>query len=330
MNTSDSPPPEMLSRLHSHAFSGVISVIDPGREKLLVASGLSNREREIPNLPSTRFPCASVGKIFTALCVARLVEDGFCRFDQPVIEILPSLKSHFDSDVSLAALLSHTSGLGDYIDDDAPLPFSRFDVSQLDCPTAFLPHVLRAPRGVAGEFHYSSAGFILLGFAIEVLTGAAFPDAIARFVIEPAGLQSTGYPRMNSEDEDIAIGYLDDGSPNLGHIPIRGGPDGGIVTNVGDLEQLFASLRGCLLGESSRKFLWARQNRLSPMSDYGHGFYITTIRNRPWYGHTGSDPGISARVAFSVDSDSSVIVLCNRERVAFEAFRMVVEWLGPG
>src|SRR5262249_29428358 len=107
---------ELRDVLQSDAFSGVAAVAIEGRPLIEFAGGCANRRTGRPNTLQTRFATASVSKMFTAVCVARLVDAGRCRFDQPLVNIVPALHSHFDDDLSLASLLSHRSGLGDYID----------------------------------------------------------------------------------------------------------------------------------------------------------------------------------------------------------------------
>lgn len=319
---------ELYKLLHSSAFSGVISVTVDGQQRIEFAGGLANRALERPNTLATRFATASVSKMFTAVCIGRLVDAGRCKFEDLLGDIVPSLRCHFDQDFSLESLLSHCSGLGDYIDDDAELPFAGMCVTSLTCPQAFLPYVLQAKRREAGKFHYSSAGFILLGLVIESLTEQPYPAAIARWVTEPAGMRLTGFPSMDIPPEDVAIGYLRNGSPNIGHLPSVGGADGGIVTNVEDLLRFFRCLReGRLLRDSTREFLWRSVSTISSSRAYGHGFYIDHAGGQTWYGHTGSDPGISVRVACSMASESSIIILCNCDSAAFSVFRLVLEWL---
>jgi CubicO group peptidase (beta-lactamase class C family) len=313
--------------IQSDAFSGVVAVAIDGKPLVEFAGGLADRVSGRRNAFQTRFATASVGKMFTAVCVGRLVDAGLCRFDQPLVDIVPALRPHFDHGISLASLLSHRSGLGDYIDDDAELPFAGMNVTRLDCTDAFLPYVLQAPRHPAGTFRYSSAGFILLGLAIEAVSGLPYSAAIAQWVTEPAGMKFTGFPALDDPSSDMAVGYLPDGSSNLDHVPRIGGPDGGIVTNVDDLRRFFGRLRdGSLIQEATQQFLCRSVSQLDNRAAYGHGFRIVTAGGRTWYGHTGSDPGVSARIAFAMDSDSSITVLCNYGSVAFQVFRLVLQW----
>jgi hypothetical protein len=127
---------------------------------------------------------------------------------------------------------------------------------------------------------------------------------------------------------DPAIGYLPDGRPNAGHLPRVGGADGGIVTNVVDLHRLFNRLRTPgFLSETARLFLWQDLGQISAISSYGHGFYLTRVCDESWPGHTGSDPGVSARVAFSLKSESFIIILCNCNEMAFRVFRLALDYL---
>lgn len=294
----------------------------------MYASGLMNRETGQAIHRHTRFPTASVSKMFTSLCLARLMEAGVCSFEQTIVEIVPSLASHFDSSITISSLVSHCSGLGDYIDDEADLPFAGMDCARLDCLEAFLPLVLQVPRFEPGSFRYSSAGYILLGLVIEELTSLPFPDAISHWVTGPAGMTSTGFPRLDIPSADLAFGYLPDGSSNVGWLPVVGGPDGGIVSTVDDLARLFACLRSdALLHRETRNRLLRPLSRINERLSYGSGFYITHLHGPFWYGHTGSDPGLSARVAFSLHSDSSVVVLCNLGQAAFPVFRAILNGL---
>lgn len=315
--------------IDSPSFSGGIAVTHRGQSMLEHAHGLANRETGVANCLGTRFATGSISKIFTAVCLGRMVDAGLCSFDQALTEMVPELRPHFNDGMTLEALLSHRSGLGDYIDDDAALPFAGMDTAVLNCPADFLPYVLSAERHPAGAYRYSSAGFILLGLAIEALAGEPFSETMERWVFQPAGLTGTGFPPLDSPCPGYAVGYLADGSPNFGHLPRTGGPDGGIVTTLPDLRRFFGVLRqGPFLSAPTREFLFRQTSQINEWAACAHGFKIVSIGGEPWLGHTGSDPGVSARVAFSVEHDSSIIILCNVEGVAFDAFKLAREWVG--
>jgi len=255
------------------------------------------------------------------------VDAGLCKFDMPVAAVVPFLQPKFGEETTIASLLSHLAGLGDYIDDNAVLPFDGMDTSKLERPLDFMPFLLtRMRRYEPGSYRYSSAGYILLGLAIESITALPFTEAMRRWVIGPAGMMDTGFPPLDAPAAGMATGYLKRSEPNYRHLPRIGGPDGGIVTNVADLQWFFACLRGeGLISRASREFLFTEKSWYDPSGAYAHGFMVNTIGKSPWYGHTGSDPGVSARVAFSPDQESSIVVLCNADNIAFPAFRLACQ-----
>ena len=315
---------ELRACVDAPGFSGVVSVIRRGQVLCKEARGFANRESGERNSMGTRFATASLSKMFTAVCIARLVDAGLCKFDTPLAAVVPFLQPEWGEEITIASLLSHRSGLGDYIDDNAVMPFDGMDTSKLERPLDFMPYLLaRMGKYEPGSFRYSSAGYILLGLAIESLTALPFTEAMRRWVIGPAGMMDTGFPPLDAPAAGMATGYLGRGEPNFRHLPRIGGPDGGIVTNVADLLWFFACLRGeDLVSSASRTFLFQEQSWFEPSGAYAHGFMADTIGTRKWYGHTGSDPGVSARVAFSPEEESSIIVLCNADDVAFHAFKL--------
>ncbi len=79
------------------------------------AYGAANRADAVANRPDTRFNLASMCKMFTSLAVLRLVEAGRLRLDDRLIAHLPDYPNRAVAEqVTVAQLLTHTSGLGNY------------------------------------------------------------------------------------------------------------------------------------------------------------------------------------------------------------------------
>ena len=318
---------DVAAALWSREFSGVVRVVHRGECLLQHSAGCLRSGAVEPIGADTRFAAASMSKMFTALCLARLAEAGECDLDRPIADYTAEAAC-FGEEVTLNSLLSHRSGLGDYIDDDARLPFSALPVEKLTHVSAFLPFVLRAPRHTPGVFRYSSAGFVLLGSAIEAITGQPYPQAVRDGVLDPAKLVSTGFDRLDDATPDFAWGYLENGEVNHGHLPPVGGPDGGVVTTVGDLERLASWMKSDeAFGDTTRENLWRQTSGAGEGEGYAHGFDVMKIAGQTWVGHTGSDPGVSARGVFAKQSESSIVVLCNRDSIAFRVFRLIRHWI---
>ncbi len=120
---------------------------------------------------------ASGSKAFTALAVMRLVEDGTLHLDQPVRELLGADLPEIDDAVTIEHLLTHTSGIGDYLDEEAEWEPSDYvlaaPVHTLDDGRGVPParrrvsRRLRARRALA----YCNGGYIVLAIILERVTG---------------------------------------------------------------------------------------------------------------------------------------------------------------
>lgn len=161
------------------------------------------------------FHVASVGKLFTAVMVARLVDRGLLHFSDPVAPLLApgTLDRLFVIDgidhqhqVTIAQLLSHTSGAADYYADRSVggRSVSRLIVDQPDTgwtPQDLLQFSREQQSAVArpgAQFHYSDTGYIVLGLVVEALTGTSFTDAVHRDLFEPLGMSRTFFPFRTS------------------------------------------------------------------------------------------------------------------------------------
>ena len=100
-------------------FSGVRRLTMRGEERFSHATGYAHRGHRVPNVSSTRFAVASVTKMITAATALRLVDDGQLDLHRPLVELLPSEQQprRLSLAVTTHHLLSHTSGVGDYFDE---------------------------------------------------------------------------------------------------------------------------------------------------------------------------------------------------------------------
>ena len=106
-------------RAHSsHArFSGVVRVELGERVLFEEARGLANRSDSLLNEVHTRFQMASGCKLFTAVAICQLVEEGRLSLDTRLGECLSEDFPRFDPAVTIRHLLTHTSGVPDYFDE---------------------------------------------------------------------------------------------------------------------------------------------------------------------------------------------------------------------
>lgn len=231
-------------------FSGVVAVDVADRRVLERAAGFAHRAHGIPMTIDTRLGLASGGKTFTSLAVLRLVEEGKLALDTRVRTILGDDLPLIDDAVTVEHLLTHSSGIGDYLDESGDGEIDDYiltrPVHTLDTAEAFLPELEGHPQVFPpGErFAYNNGGFVVLALVVERVTGEAFADVVEREVIARAGLTATAYLRSDDLPGDAALGYLDEegNRTNVLHLPVRGNGDGGVYSTAADLHAFWRAL----------------------------------------------------------------------------------------
>jgi CubicO group peptidase (beta-lactamase class C family) len=326
-------------------FSGVALVHGPDGVIASVATGLADRANGRPNRMSTRFAIASVGKLFTAVALIRQVERGLVALDTRAVDVLPaaSRPPGLGADVTLEDLLSHRSGLEDYVDDAGGQDFADLWIDRnpglVRAPADLLPLFGdRPPRAAPGEeIRYNDGAFVLLGLVLEALTGRSYYDVIADEVFAPAGMTATGFPAMDDVEPDIAVGYIRPEAPgvpwrtNVYAVTGRGQPDGGAVSSAGDLITfLDAFIEGRLVGEPWRaEMLRPRTRNPDEEVRYGLAFQIHGEGRRVRIGHSGGDPGVGANLSWFPEAGLRVALLTNTPPGVLAALRTIEGVLLP-
>ncbi len=240
------------ARATSDELSGVVSIDVDGDPHFAAAYGMADRAHAIANTVDTRFGMASASKAFTATAVMALIDDGTLRRDTAVRGILNDDLPLIDDAVTIEQLLSHTSGIGDYLDEDSDWEVEDYvlavPVHELAETEAFVRAIDGQPQKFApGErFSYCNGGYVVLAIVAERVSGMPFHDLVAARVLSPAGLTGTAYLRLDELPGDVALGYLR-GEPeslrtNVLHLPVRGTGDGGAFTTTADLSRFWRAL----------------------------------------------------------------------------------------
>lgn len=319
-------------------FEGVVSIHQEGELIFSHADGFAHRGYRVLNTETTRFGIASGAKLFTAVAILRLVETGQLALDQSIATILPNVGIDLDG-VTVHHLLTHTSGIGDYFDEETMNDFE--DVFQdtpmyrLRRPTDFLPLFRDQKRKfTAGErFHYNNAGYILLGLVIEQLTKQPFADYVTNELFARAQMTQSGYFRLDALPTDTAIGHIEeaDGSWRTNHyaLPIIGGPDGGAFLTAADMERFWRSLlTHQLLSETMTTQLFHPHVGVDDVASYGYGVWLKQLdATREKWHIMGYDPGVSFHSAYYPQSNTVVTVLSNTSDGAYALVQTIEQLL---
>lgn len=305
----------------STEFSGVVRVDRNGVPEVALAYGHANRGWEIPNTIDTRFAIASGTKGLTALTAVRLIEQGRLALATTARSALGDDLPLIGDDVTVEHLLSHRSGIGDYIDEDAGLDVTDHVLSvsmhELATTADYLPVLAGHPAKFAAgaRFSYCNSGYVVLALILERVTGTSFHDLMEQLVCGPAGMRDTAFLRSDEPTGRTALGYLtpDSSRINVFHVPVRGSGDGGIYSTVADVHALWDALFAGRIVSRDRVADAVRPRGRAPdgAMRYGLGFWLHPSRDIVML--VGSDAGVSfrsvhdpaARVTSTVISNTS-------------------------
>ncbi|WP_027964102.1 serine hydrolase domain-containing protein [Halalkalibacillus halophilus] len=314
-------------------FSGTVLVTRNDDVELETSYGYANRSEQIANNNQTRFGIASGCKLFTAIAICQLVESGEISFETKLSDCLKFNFPQFDRSITIHHLLTHTSGIPDYFDEEEMDDFEELWVEQpmylLRNLEDFLPlFQQKAMKYKMGErFHYNNAGYILLGLIVEHISGMKFDAYIKQHVFGKAAMNSSGYFEFDALPKDTAIGYIDfddgDWKTNIYSLPVKGGSDGGAFTNTRDMNQLWNALfNHKLLNETYTEKLLTKHTETDEDDQfYGYGIWIEQEEETITKYHVmGYDPGVSFHSAYYPNQEKIVTVCSNQSEGAYDIF----------
>jgi CubicO group peptidase (beta-lactamase class C family) len=306
-----------LDRLVSTSdFSGCVSVADGGETVFDECRGLADRSFNVPVDHQTKFLVGSVGKMFTAVAIAQLVEAGKLSWDDTLAKRVPEYPDQATAKkITVWELLHHTSGLGDFM---VPEYFEH--AQRYVNPADYLALIARQPKvGEPGKgLSYSNAGYVLLGRIIENVSGESYFDYIQHHIFAPAHMASSGF---DSEDEIVpgrAVGYYhDDGvfsrkwKANWVLGIYKGSPAGGGYSTNADLLRFARALNGGkLLKPATLAKMFDGEIPAGPGA-IGAGFGERLSHGRHIRGHQGGIEGTTADLEMVWETGAAVALTSN-------------------
>lgn len=326
-------PEDALTQLAEESgFSGVIVVDRPEKPHLNLAFGFANRAAEVPNTISTRFGLASGTKPFTAVAILHLVETGRLDLDDSVRGLLGNVIPNVDEGVTVRHLLTHRSGVGDYLHESDGWVFDDYVMSvpphTLVTARDYLPMLAHLPQlsPPGKRFDYNNGAFVLLALIAEVASGSDFHQLVKDVVFDPAGMTSAEFLRLDELPPDAALGYLylQGHRTNVLHLPVVGSGDGGCFANAHDLSRFWNALdAGRLLQpETVALMRTATQDEPGDSMRYGLGFWLH--KEKPVSIMEGQDAGVSLRSLHDASSGVTATVISNTSEGAWPIAEMLL------
>lgn len=272
----------------------------------------------------------SATKSFTAAVVIQLEGEGALDLDDPIGDHLPGLLP-YEQDPTVRELLTHTSGLPDFLPRLYP-SLAEGDISdirdgyrddhepeELIALAAEGPLLFEPGEGYA----YSNAGYMVLGLLIEDLTGHSLDRELEERLFEPAGLDDTYLLSPNGAIRGPhPVPYIttgESGDPYFETTGLSGTQlwaGGGIVSTMDDMNDFYGALTdGTLLTDDQ---LAEATEWVDTGSDFRYGlglfgeqFACDDDPGEVFIGHTGDALGHELSSFHSLDGERQVTVAWN-------------------
>jgi CubicO group peptidase (beta-lactamase class C family) len=282
----------------------------------------------------TTFNAYSVAKVLTASAVILAAQQGRLDLDAPIESLLGSRKPLGFGTVRDTLL--HRAGFPN----PNPLPWVHADSLHAAFDEQAFVHrltaLLRRPSRVGEQYRYSNVGYMMLGAALEAVTGVSLPTFVSRQLIQPLGMAPTeqlAYSIPNAELHargymrrlswlNLALGFVANRRSlierrvgrwlefRLHHVD--GAAYGGLIANATGLVRLGRAL----IGPDETYPAALREAMLTPVPGPGPtrslGWFCGDLRGNRWFAHAGGGAAYYCELRVYPDLGAASAVMLNR------------------
>jgi CubicO group peptidase (beta-lactamase class C family) len=305
-------------------FNGTVLYAEKGRIILQKAYGYQNVRRKKDSIvTSDAFQLASVSKMFTAMSIMILKDDGKLSYDDDIRKYLPSLPYE---GVTIRMLLTHRSGLPRYMSvahenwTNKKIPMDNDDM--LGLFVEYKPDLYFKPNN---GFHYCNTNYAMLANIVESVSEMTFDNFVEARIFKPLGMNNSFVYNMRG-DSAVPL-YIEEGVPGYYHKGWRWRKmtneylngvmgDKNIYTSVEDLYKYdramdsFTLLPDSIISEAfelGSPSYWKRKN------NYGFGWRIKEDRDSTVF-HFGWWKGFRTFYLRDMKYQKTLIVLTNKDK----------------
>jgi CubicO group peptidase (beta-lactamase class C family) len=296
-----------------------IAVSQRGRIIYSEAFGITDKGAATEATPRSVLQIGSVTKQFTAAAILRLAERGALSLDDRIEKLVPDFNPR-GTTITVRQLLSHTSGVRrewfpagpPWLDLTAPVTREQ-TIKGLNSG-----QLLDSPPGT--KWSYSNGGYMLLGLAIESITGMSYADLIHTEFALPLGLLDTGV--CGTSNLPVPEGYgMVNGTNGTTWVRLRSlHPtvvlySGSLCSTASDLARWSHALASgdAMLPDSYATMTTpARlENNAIVPNRYALGVLAQSLLGHPIVWHDGAIDGFQSHLVYLSDQDIAVAVVTN-------------------
>lgn len=275
---------EQVEEVTEYGFDGVVVYVNQGGEKpAFYAAGWKNKENKIPAGPYSLFKIASIGKLYDAVAVAKLVNSQRLSLDKTVADYFPELAGRIENGdkITLRMMVQHRSGIPNLTDTpnfwaDPPKSSEEALERVLGLPANFEPDE---------KYEYSNTNYLLISELIEKVTGTSKFQYIREEILIPLGLKNTFGSIRDVNMDDVMSGYY-----------------------IGVEEDIKTVDYGSMLATAEDVGIFLRALNDGSLFENGEQEIYSSIYE---YDHTGLIPGYQSIAKYHKDIDAVVIQFTN-------------------
>ena len=292
-----------------------IAVSERGQIIYSEAFGVTDKQSATAATPQSLFQAGSVTKQFTAAAILRLADRGALTLDDRIEKFVPAFNAR-GATITLRHLLSHTSGLArDWFPPGPPWPNLIAPVSREQTMNALNGQPFLSAPGT--NWSYSNAGYMLLGYAIESITGMSYPDFIHTEFALPLGLLDTGVCGTHNLPVPEGYGLINNATwirlPSLHNTVVWS--SGSLCSTASDLARwahLLATGHVLLPDTYATMTTPARlANNTVVANGYALGVMRQSLQGHPLVWHNGMIDGFQSHLVYLIHQEIAVAVLTN-------------------
>ena len=267
-----------------HGFDGIIVYVDKaGKPPQSYAAGWHDRKKKIPADPKALFKIASIGKLYDAVAITKLVSDKRLSLDKSLADYFPELVGRIENskEITLRMMVQHRSGIPNLTDTpnfwtDPPKSSKEALERVLDLPATFKP----------GEgYEYSNTNYLLISMLIEKVSGNTGFEFIKKKVLTPLGLKNTFGSLSEVNADKVMSGYY-----------------------IGNEEDMKTADYGSMIATAEDVGIFLRALNDGSLFEKGEKDIYSSLYQ---YNHTGLIPGYQSIARYHKDIDTIVVQFVN-------------------
>lgn len=278
----------------------------------------------------TVFAIGSVTKSFTAVALAKLVEEKLIHWDDPVIDHLPTFRLEdpwLTQQITIRDLLSHRTGL-----ENNNLLFWGSTLERKDLIRRF--RHLRSESGFRGKFLYNNLGYVVAAELISAKTDMTWEAYLKEKIFSRLNMNSTLTVFSNTSAEKTATPHAKKQGQltPIPHLDLsNAGPAGNIYSNLDDMMTWLRFMLNegthnnqeiinpAIIQEMHTPQTLVRSGSVytlpwpeSRFNAYGFGWFIHEYQGFKLVEHGGNTDGMTALIALLPELETGLVILTNK------------------